>query len=138
MDQPTPAGSATRDSVQDVIARAIFEFDVPDVDPNIEAHALSIRIQESLAAAGYRVVEAGEVTLTADSEWIVEYQYGGESREPKPYIMWCDYQTLAEAQEAASDLAKQADIYQSIRIARRDRTVISTTVTIAAASEPGE
>ena len=56
-DQPRP-DAAVMPTVQDVIAKAVWDFDREDheIDPNVRAHALSIRIQEALAEAGLVIV----------------------------------------------------------------------------------
>jgi hypothetical protein len=65
----TTTDAAGPESIQDVIAKAVWEFDREndEIDANVSAHALSIRIQAALESAGYDIRQrAGVVEISAD------------------------------------------------------------------------
>jgi hypothetical protein len=65
----TTTDAAGPESVQDVIAKAAWEFDREndEIDANVSAHALSIRIQAALESAGYELRQrAGVVQISVE------------------------------------------------------------------------
>jgi hypothetical protein len=62
----TTTDAAGPESIQDVIAKAVWHFSRMDdeIDDNVSAHAMSLRIQAALESAGYEIRQrAGVVEI---------------------------------------------------------------------------